>query len=256
MDSCKDISINNCIIDDQSLFGIYTLDSNDISLTNSEIEDVNMGFMGYDSVNQSIISNNVILNTYTGIYLNGDNNEIYNNEISYNYNYGIVIDDSLNLEIKYNNITNNGNNGIYLVSYSYESEISNNIISNNNIGLAIDNRSENGLIYNNYFENNYLNAQDNGTNNNWDNGSIGNYWSDYTGVDLNNDGIGDIPYNISGTAGSVDHFPIVFIDKKGGSPDNFFTSPGGIALIIGLSAGLVGSTIFLISRKYKVPKKY
>jgi nitrous oxidase accessory protein NosD len=31
----------------------------------------------------------------------------------------------------------------------------------------------------------------------WDNGTIGNYWSDYEGLDSDEDGIGDTPYIIN-----------------------------------------------------------
>jgi hypothetical protein len=48
--------------------------------------------------------------------------------------------------------------------------------------------------------------------NDWDNGTIGNYWDDYVGVDVNQDGIGDTPYLIDGTAGSVDNYPIFKIN--------------------------------------------
>jgi parallel beta-helix repeat protein len=37
------------------------------------------------------------------------------------------------------------------------------------------------------------------TSNNWDNGSVGNYWSDYNGRDSNGDGLGDSPYIIETT---------------------------------------------------------
>jgi hypothetical protein len=40
-----------------------------------------------------------------------------------------------------------------------------------------------------------------------DNGIEGNYWSNYTGVDLNQDGIGDSPYAID--AINSDHYPLM-----------------------------------------------
>jgi hypothetical protein len=48
------------------------------------------------------------------------------------------------------------------------------------------------------------------TTNVWDNGSEGNQWSDYTGVDANRDDIcsGDIRYVIN--ASNMDDFPLMF----------------------------------------------
>ncbi|MFX1585958.1 MAG: hypothetical protein ACFFDL_15530 [Promethearchaeota archaeon] len=37
----------------------------------------------------------------------------------------------------------------------------------------------------------------------------GNYWDNYTGVDSDQNGIGDVPYNITGSAGSKDNFPLM-----------------------------------------------
>jgi hypothetical protein len=36
-----------------------------------------------------------------------------------------------------------------------------------------------------------------------------NYWSDYTGVDANHDGIGDTPYVIDANNTKKDHYPLM-----------------------------------------------
>jgi parallel beta-helix repeat protein len=58
------------------------------------------------------------------------------------------------------------------------------------VGALLESSSGNELYYNN-FKSNTAHASDDGTNT-WDDGSgMGNYYDDYTGEDLNNDGVGD-----------------------------------------------------------------
>jgi hypothetical protein len=87
----------------------------------------------------------------------------------------------------------------------------------------------NNTIYQNNFIDNPGNAYDT-TGNMWDNGTVGNYWSDYTGSDSNGDGIGDTPYMIPGNI-SMDQFPLM--EPFEAHPVNVtITISGGRSLII------------------------
>jgi len=62
------------------------------------------------------------------------------------------------------------------------------------------------LLQRNNFRNNTVQAtDDSNAGNAWDNGTVGNFWTDYPGVDADANGIGDMPYEID--LDSVDNFP-------------------------------------------------
>ncbi|MBN1216866.1 MAG: right-handed parallel beta-helix repeat-containing protein [Candidatus Lokiarchaeota archaeon] len=230
--SCSNITIQNNEISNNINNGIYCVSSQSIVIDNNIIS-FNLNGINYYNINEINITRNLINNnTRNGIDGEGDLIKIILNNILYNHENGVELISSI-CEINQNNISYNEHKGInldygdrgiifnnsitynkehgLLISHSSELNISYNNIFCNDIGIIInDGYSDNNTIYLNYFIGNQMNAKDDGYLNQWDNGVIGNYWDDYVGIDSNNDGIGDIPYFINGSANSVDHFPLVF----------------------------------------------
>ena len=128
-----------------------------------------------------------------------------------------------------NNIITNNDLGIYCLASSYNT-ITKNTIRDNEMGVRLQYLnigecfySHNNLFYHNNFINNSQQARNTG-NNFWDNGTEGNYWDDYSGNDADGDGIGDVPYVISGT--NQDNYP--FMNPNGwNNPPEIPATPSG-----------------------------
>ena len=176
--------------------GINIFDSNNIKLSDNIANNNTDRGIGILWCNDNIISRNTANNNiYDGILLfHSDNCILSGNTVNNNW-YGIDLRTSINNTISGNLIRDNKHYGTYVAGQN--------------------------LFFNNSFLNNSVHAFDDGINNHWNNSVIGNYWDNYNGEDSNNDGIGDTPYNISGSANSQDNYPIWwdFIDISINTPN-------------------------------------
>jgi parallel beta-helix repeat protein len=199
--------------------GIYLVSSSDSNSVSANTMANNQWGISLTGASNNSVSANNITNNDVGISLaGGSNNSISANNITNNNVYGISLSFISNNSISANSIANN-TYGIYLYSPSGSNSMSANNIVNNDVGIYFYSISNNLICHNNFVGNTvqaqvtpfeYVNV--------WDDSypSGGNYWSDYSGVDLNrgpyqnetgSDGIGDTNYTIS--TGNNDRYPLM-----------------------------------------------
>jgi nitrous oxidase accessory protein len=110
--------------------------------------------------------------------------------------FGILFQDCREC-VTENNLINNNATGIFLEALR-DSAFRRNTISENDVAAQVFSSSENNVFTeNNFIDNiNPLQMVGKSTSTKWSDGSVGNYWSDYEGYDLDGDSIGDVPYRI------------------------------------------------------------
>ena len=199
------ISGNN--VNNNQWFGISLFYSENNTILGNTVKNNYYGIHLHFSVNNSILKNTANNNSFGIALYDNDESSVLKNTVHNNENFGIRLQDSDNNKIMGNHVKKNKDDGIILTNCD-TNVISENTIEDNQIGLNIsDKNSQNNHIYKNYFTGNKKqNAQDDGNNNNWNNTIIGNYWNDHTTLDVDNNGIDDSPYVVSGS--SIDFFPI------------------------------------------------
>jgi parallel beta-helix repeat protein len=121
-----------------------------------------------------------------------------------------------------------------------ESIISNNSIYGNQDGIILYRFTINNILYHNNFKNNEYHTRDYVNNNKWDEGYNigGNYWDDYTGIDINGDGIGEDPYNVYGPGNNLDYYP--YFEENGWININEQNQPPNKPTITGTINGKIG----------------
>ncbi|MCW4015628.1 MAG: hypothetical protein NWF06_04595 [Candidatus Bathyarchaeota archaeon] len=185
------------------------------------------------------IKNLEIVDFNIGVYIWTTNNTVTGNTII-GGNVGIFIAESPNMVV--GNYIANNTEGVFLGP------------------LPDTHKTVYNILYQNSFVNNTIQAYDCECTdphtiqhlNIWDNGTIGNYWSDYDGVDANNDGVGDVVYSVS--SDDVDLFPLMApvalpLNKNSGFLGTSIPFEFGVALSLGIIAVIAAVLYVAIKRK-------
>ncbi len=203
-------SLNNTIannkISSNDETGIWILDPLNNTITSNNISSNNgygiylFSIMSFEPSNNFIIGNNISSSSRSGIFLGSfdpffrlRNNTITSNNIISNNEEGIRLEGSSNNNITGNNVSSNIAYGIYLNFFSDNNIIAGNNILNNENGIHIMSSFNNRIYHNNIIGNTFQAFDDGNSIWNLPYPFGGNYWSDWTTPDVDEDGFVDFP---------------------------------------------------------------
>jgi parallel beta-helix repeat protein len=243
--------ITNNVLSGES--GIDSYGSSNIDILNNQIVSVTShGIDTHDTSFSSISDNSITGSEGVGISIEGNSNIIQNNAV-FGLSDGMYIFSGDNNVLRTNDIANCSDIGIE------GGQGLNNILTQNNvtrcqIGVEMGLEANNNTLYYNFFVNNLQEAKtQSNAFNNWDNGTTGNYWSDYqsrypNATEIDSSGIGNTPYAID--PNNIDNYPL--LHQTGISK---LTSIAGISwlTIIIIVLALIGIIFFslLLYRRHR-----
>ena len=267
LSNCENINVQNLHASGVSIFS-----TNNSLIAGNTISGGQFGIQMLKSSNNTITGNSLVYNECGFELTNCNDNKIIANNISNNSYYGMLLTNSHHNTLEQNNVINNGFGkvtndysfpyerysgdffGVKLLGASNNRVTENNVTGNSQWGIRVlGNQHDNVIYHNNFIDNkvrdglqvSMLGASMSELANPsiWDNGTSGNYWSDYltrypNASEIGNTGVGDTPFYIN--ENNIDHYPLMepFIipdasdDKKSATSDLTLVT---IAAVIGLA---------------------
>jgi len=216
------------------MYGMVLKGVTNVTVENIVFEGLNIGLYvinpsGDAPCSNILITGNVFRDSYYGVSLGYQsfNNTVSKNTFTDLIPYAICLYSTNNNTIIENSIVNNrvpadslfastpGVHGLGCGTIAFDAS-SNNTIKGNNFQNNTRVVELIGDSYGNLFcQNNFIDSSvvlmlpypPPFDSNRWDNGLMGNYWSDYKGVDSNADGVGDTAFTVDGN--NTDYYPLV-----------------------------------------------
>jgi len=268
LSNCENINAQNLHASGVSIFS-----TTNSLIAGNTLSGGQFGIQMLKSSNNTITGNSLVYNECGFELTNCNDNKIIANNISNNSYYGMLLTNSHHNTMEQNNVINNGFGkvtndysfpyerysgdffGVKLLGSSNNRFTENNVTGNNWWGIRVLGDQHDNVIYHNNFINNKVRdglqvsmlppAMDARVANPsiWDNGTSGNYWSDYltrypNASEIGNTGVGDTPVYIN--ENNIDRYPLmepVIIpdasdDKKSATSDLTLVT---IAAVIGLA---------------------
>ena len=196
--------------------GLHMWHSSNITIENNELHNLRDGIYFEFVTHSKVIKNDSHDNLRYGLHFMFSNNDEYHNNTFTRNGSGVAVMFSKFITMKQNTFRENWGTASYglLLKEIYDAEIEHNIFEQNTIGVYTEGSTRvnyknnsfkrngwgvkiSGACYTNIFtQNNFLNnAFDISYNSKLnDNSFEKNYWSSYSGYDLDKNGFGDVPY--------------------------------------------------------------